>query len=356
MKRFIIATFFVLSQSILAVTYKSNGPIDGLSHIKDLVDSNWSIQIKNYSCLEDRALDWKKKANQIVETDSLDKFQTSPRLRILEEGILKNALINYAYSRLFIEHMSENETPYAFWLGSATYGSRQVGHELRDAYYKLAKLSKHDGFPYLKELLKSEKHIKGIKAFVFYFKEFSYYMATSNQAIYQDIFWQFLAAKYCGPQFVSRMLLNEALKMRKRSDYKDHYERMALAWKRMSSKNADTILRGNLDLLWDEQNFVLQPLLYNPWHAKIVSASKFFNSFAVPGIPGVHGELLDFNDYSKLHDQKNNLSNFESRMKWVSYLVKNHKDYFVDQHNKGLLEKLFYDVQEESLLVLGDYL
>ena len=268
-----------------------------------------------------------------------------------EKTVIKNAIINLAYIDLFEEHekrQSENTEIIPFsWLGSASFGSFSVGKQLLySAFKRLRVMSKE----FKKDKTareynqKIDNYMHGVSKRLAYSKSFLKTLARANQAVFLDIFWQFLVAEACGIEKTISLLKDSPILSDKNS---------IAGWEGLLNQN---LLDGNLKLLRVEQEYILQDLLYNDKFVSMFAYMKTFNHYALPGAPGSEGELKTFDHYAKENNISNNLTNLESRMLWVNYLVENHALYFKDKADHNQLRESFEIVDSFSNKILDFYL
>jgi hypothetical protein len=305
------------------------------------------------SCRETGIEFWQRYANNFINVPDTILHGSGPIISKRERDIVINALINKSYIELFHyfsqARIDKGGHPYT-WLGSAAFGSFSVGKLLSYGLYnkiedkqlkKEKKLSNALASSYseamwdnMKELIVQNLPKSAIYASV---------LAKGNQAVFHDIFWQFLALSQCGPNFVVKLL--------EQSEQKSDVNSRS-AWKKFASKP----IEANLKLLRVEQEDVLQDLLYEAIGAKHVSAMKIFNSFAGPGTRGEGGkELMNFDQYCEHHSIDNDLSKLESRMPWLNYIVSGHSQYFSQLHELGLLGSAFKPITDYNRSVLESY-
>jgi hypothetical protein len=202
----------------------------------------------------------------------------------LSLGIARNKKITAAYAKLF----ADNHERFP-WLGLAAFASREVGSTISFIRNEMIQARKDGNRKLAKTLEEAGKSLD-----------------DGNGAVFDDIYWQFLAYVDGGID-----------QMRKLNDTKDGKGKPMLsdddlkAWELIAEgekkKDPNKIWDGNLKLFFKEQHDILQPLVFDKVSAQF--AGKFFKNLAAPlftGAPKFNGD---------------NLADFDQRFKWISDLL-----------------------------------
>ncbi|MFN4261942.1 MAG: DUF2515 family protein, partial [Gemmataceae bacterium] len=201
-----------------------------------------------------------------------------------------------AYAELFLS----NPNVY-IWAGLAAHASANAGKAMGLAEFAVP-------------LMANSNTIRGM-------------LAAGNQAIFDDIYWQFLAYEYGGI-----ILLNHFNDLGALAD--DAYNGWVLIHEGATNHpfpDMQKIAEGNFLLLDYEQRKVLQPVIdydNNPFYALIASrASPYVNSplhYKIGSITNRHDpfhvafETESFNDYIKRKYQRDgDFQNIDDRMDWI---------------------------------------
>jgi hypothetical protein len=356
------------------------------------LNKKWPLpDSKDVNCKTSDDSYWKAMADRMISLDGIKLKSKAKQEQELEKKMLSNALINQAYNRLYLlNSKNNNNRAYLQWVGVAAHSSPVVGKSLRRSYvnnvddndigknsYGLKDLTEND--------LAESKQNGTIASFFEKRSEVAEMAGKGNQSVYDDMFWQNLAAAYCGPQKV--VSLNHQLKSREAiflesmknfslvglsaeekwflEDAKassDHRNALIEAWSMMNEglkkKPVDEqlIKEANLKLLWIEQHDTLQPQMYDTKEAKVVHKMGVFNSLAKAGLTDVAGKKLDsFDEYSRKNKQEANLANFENRMDWMKYVVKTQTESINSAEDKNLTKAVFMPALYDSYLLMSDY-
>lgn len=338
--------------------------ISFFTYSEDKLDILWPMpKVTNEMCESYSPEKWMMEANKLIDLSALTLYQKDSIHLYIEEAVLRNALINRAYSKLFLEHVKKEspENIFAYWVGSAAYGSDAVGDELRYTFHNRANRELLPKNGKLIKLLNLKKKIGIIAGKMLKIRRLSMYLAYANKSVYQDIFWQFLVGINCSPTKVVELTNNLLERKIHSKDHRAHLFRMKNAWELISNNigknfNMDNILKANLILLKDEQEYVLQPKMYSPLAAQTVSLFGFFNHLAKSKLRGVNGKLLSFQQFCKKNKLKKNLSNLNSRMRWLNYIVTEQALYFRYLIKKNRADMAFDKMFAISEHALYDYL
>lgn len=310
------------------------------------------------SCEANTYKNWQQLSESFISLASFEFMQTHPGKRMIEQALIRNSLISKTYAEFFKEAQRSEQTDIFFWTGSAAFGSYAVGKELIQAFKKLADLNKYPTNSRFIQYVLDQNDFKGIGQNLFYLHDFSLALSQANWAIYKDIFWQFLVAKNCGIKTVKKLISELKNKYAYSTVVSTHYKRLIMAWsliqRGIKYKSHEYIVKGNLKILWDEQYFVLQPILYDPIAAKIVSELKIFNSLATAGVD--EENIMTFNEFSEKNNLEGNLANFQNRMQWMNYMVKKHIAFFQVVGQDNQLDRVFSKLIYNTDLVISQYL
>jgi len=165
-------------------------------------------------------------------------------------------------------------------------------------------------------------------------------LGRGNKAIFEDLFWQHLAASYCGTGQVIG-LQTERLKHTTDSHHREQIQSAIRAWKLVHDgaagkpPNHKAVAAGNLLLLQIEQRDVLQPLLYDGTLAGV--AGRLFNDLPHMPVANEDFHFPTFAAYADAHDLPANFSSYDSRWPYVRDGITAFIG-FADAHPRDLLE------------------
>lgn len=283
--------------------------------------SAWALEFP--SCETSYIANWKKYSEDLVAVNQKTLINTNPRLRKLEEDVVRNAFITAAYARLYREErekFGEHKSSQYLWLPAAAFASFEVGQNIRHGYLTLKrKLNVSNTFEpavYIKNPLR-EVFIIGRLSLTG--EQIASYLALGNKGVYDDLYWQHLSTAHCGIATTLRMLV----------DYQQRYlspeERTKTvlqekAWRGistgMATQNIASYVTANLDLTMIEQKYILQPLIYDSTLGQL--GGILFGKLAVSPIRSESLESRTFIEYCIDNLFVPNFSNFKVRWGWMT--------------------------------------
>lgn len=343
----------------------------------DSLDKKWKLpEESEIRCEENNMEYWTELAQKQIEFSHL-KLKTEPinsdeTLLALEKAVIENALINQAYNRLYLKNRKDDSSPnYLKWLSVASHSSPTVGKVLRYSYADKLPQKYVEGNVGLNEIISNDReHIKQLDstlARTFASRsDVALMSAKGNKKVFLDMYWQNLAASYCGPQ-KARSLNYELWKKYRNGPDKDeakanHHKELMDAWSLIETgvdsnpAGQEFIDAGNLALLNIEQKNILQPLMYETTEARIVGSLGIFNSLAKSEIPLASGEpILNFEEYTDSKGLSSDLSNLKTRLNWMEYVVSEQSLYLDSMSKQGGNKAVFMRPLYDSYLLLSDY-
>jgi hypothetical protein len=340
----------------------------------DELDKRWPLLKKKDVLCTNIPDYWKMLADSMISLDFIKLKSKTKEEKKLEEIMLRNALINQAYNRLYVQSQSEKNGDSLQWLAAASHSSPIVGRSLRTGFVNNVDSDNYEkkSFGLGKLIQNDETKTKGKKMISAYFEKRAQVMVMAgegNKAVFDDMYWQNLAAAYCGPELVETMLKEKVEFIKTRASHtsfyeglENHYTELQKAWemikdgKKKNPPDQKLIEEGNMLLLQIEQKDILQSQMYESKEAKIVHKLGVFNSLAKADLADASGKKLQtFDEYASAHKLENDLSNLNSRLEWMKYILENQTDYIKENEEKGLIKEVFMPPLYESYLLLSDY-
>ncbi len=330
----------------------------------------WPLPKKNnVNCSSANVEYWKELAEKMISLREVKLKSKTQKEQDLEKIVLENNLINQAYGRLYLESRKDpKNVDNLNWLSVASHSSPLVGLSLRKGYLAALKdleLQQRNGLLKIAIADKEKSQNDGFLASYFLKRpDVTIMVGEGNKRVFLDMFWQNLAAAFCGASKAEE--LNKALKVQYDKEGKQvlskHHENLENAWKLIKQgseafpPNKELIQMGNLQLLWVEQNDILQSLMYGSTESKIVAKLGIFNSLARSSLTrNLDEQILTFDEYCNKYKLNNDLSDVKVRYQWMKYVVSKQTSYVQKAEQVGLTESLYTPALADAYYIFEDY-
>lgn len=236
----------------------------------------------------------------------------------LEKALARNKIINQAYTEMYLSN------PAVFkWAGMAVFASASAGEKMK----LVAQINSLTKVPAVfgKDVVALPAKL-GLWNGEYLFGK----VAEGNRAIFADLYWQHLAYREAGIGELARIYAQG-----------DLTKEMLLGWQQIDLGrrlgNEALIWEGNLKLLYHEQRYVIQTVLYegvfNRTLWKLISLVHQVSGILLDS--PVPGGAADFRDAVP----NGNLADFDQRWEWcVAHIVPAWQKF--EQNRTAVLERL----------------